>query len=93
LLHGKYEIAINNGGLMKIRIDKQGRLLIERGGKLKMQYCRFDCYDDSCNDNCPQFGEPENLCNPSHPQMSELYICNGKGWIGNIEDLRGSEVK
>jgi len=25
--------------------------------------------------------------------MSELYICNGKGWIGNIEDLRGSEFK
>lgn len=57
---------------MKIKIDKDGILFIERAGKLKVQECRRGgahirvCDDHtavlqygSCNDSCSLFGEPE----------------------------------
>jgi hypothetical protein len=49
---------------MKIQIDKGGKLLIERAGKMKSQLCPFSFYsahiDDwvYCGDWCPLFSEP-----------------------------------
>ncbi len=58
---------------MKIKIDSEGRLWIERGGKYKMQECKdaiqyfFKAHGSTgsnsfinraCGDWCPLFGEP-----------------------------------
>jgi hypothetical protein len=42
---------------MNGRLNGKGHLLIERGGKFKVQSCPFDSEDD-CGDWCPLFGEP-----------------------------------
>jgi hypothetical protein len=50
---------------MKIQINKQGSLLIERAGKMKSQVCPFSFYsahiDDwvYCGDWCPHFRTEE----------------------------------
>lgn len=44
---------------MKIEIDGNGHLWIERKGKMKQQKCPyFSEYEKSCGDWCPMFGEP-----------------------------------
>lgn len=52
---------------MKILIDKNGWLHIERAGEMKRQYCLNGCKDDNdyireCGDWCPAFGEPGPGC-------------------------------
>jgi len=43
---------------MNGKLDKNGKLWIERAGLLKEQFClENQCY--TCGDQCPQFGEPE----------------------------------
>jgi len=44
---------------MKIEIDKNGSLSIERKGKMKHCGCPNQQADISCGDWCPLFGEPE----------------------------------
>lgn len=51
---------------MKIKIDEDGYLSIERGlknPKFKTQYCPYYAIDNNgsqCGDWCPLFGEPAN---------------------------------
>jgi hypothetical protein len=43
---------------MNGKIDANGFLRIERGGKLKTQHCPLCSDDRHCGDRCPLFGEP-----------------------------------
>ena len=45
---------------MKIQIDKNGCLFVERAGKMAKQYCPRSQGDSQspCGDWCPLFGEP-----------------------------------
>ncbi len=44
---------------MKIKINKDGSLEIERAGRGRKQYCPFVLEAVDCGDWCPLFGEPE----------------------------------
>jgi len=44
---------------MKAIIDKDGRLSIERAGRMKKQYCMTSNNMSQCGDWCPLFGEPD----------------------------------
>lgn len=49
---------------MKIKIDIEGKLFIERKGKFKVQICPFtitEQYGRYCSNDCPLFGEPEDM--------------------------------
>lgn len=64
---------------MKIKIDKNGLLSIERRGKFKSQYCPYSSPDShgeliNCGDHCPQFSEPD----PRIEGETTLYICDNK---------------
>lgn len=66
---------------MKIKIDKDGNLQIERAGKLKAQYCPH--YEGSpCGDWCPKFREP-------HYGQGDLRIelCGGNIWRVNPDNF------
>ena len=43
---------------MKIKIDNEGYLWIERKGKMKDQFCPYDSDMSHCGDWCPLFLEP-----------------------------------
>ena len=43
---------------MKGKIDKNGRLFIERRGTMKLQTCPFT-FENPCGNWCPLFGNPE----------------------------------
>ena len=43
---------------MKIKIDKEGFLWIERKGRMKNQVCPYDSDRSHCGDWCPLFVEP-----------------------------------
>ena len=47
---------------MKIRLDRNGNLTIERNGSFHEQICPFqkapDGSQQECGDHCPLFGEP-----------------------------------
>ena len=69
---------------MKIKIDADGILWIERAGVLKEQFCPFDPGDGDdkcvmCGDWCPLFGEPFD---------GGLTICQGRTLRGEIADER-----
>ena len=80
-------------GREKIKIDEDGYLWIERGGKMKIQMCPHDtsdrdsCRTEPCGDWCPLFGEPHfdedrNYC---------LSLCDNTEWFTDFdrfEDLR-----
>ena len=46
--------------MIKIKIDKKGRLWLRRGNELKMQFCPFQNLEEDvyCGDWCPLFDEP-----------------------------------
>jgi hypothetical protein len=57
---------------MKIKIDKDGYLWIERAGKMKKQFCPYDSINEGyCGDWCPLFDDSDRkylcLCNNSFP--------------------------
>lgn len=67
---------------MKIKINKDGVLEIERAGKFKKQSCRFSGFYtignqshlktqlEVCDDTCPLFGEPQ-FCNEPNDLLKE----------------------
>jgi hypothetical protein len=44
---------------MKGKIDRDGRLCIERAGNIKIQKCPYQSGPANCGDWCPHFGESE----------------------------------
>ncbi len=78
---------------MKIRIDKDGALGIERAGEMLHQDCPFHKSARYCGDWCPLFGEPDIRgyeMGPNGPvrQTDRLDICEGRILQGQIEDQR-----
>ena len=57
---------------MKIKIDEDGWLWLERAGKMKSQFC-IHCDGDRCGDWCPAFGEPYGT------ETIHLYLCREVG--------------
>lgn len=47
---------------MKIKIDKYGRLWIERAGRMKETICPYSIEEVACGDWCPQFGQIDVYC-------------------------------
>lgn len=74
---------------MKGKINKLGRLEIQRGGKWKCQHCPYMEYYDSvpadCGDWCPMFGEPDS---GRWKDKVMLQICNGTLWFDAFNDER-----
>lgn len=74
---------------MKIQIDKDGKLLIERAGKMKSQVCPFSFYsahiDDwvYCGDWCPLFKEP---WFPDNCYVM-INLCQSVSWDCKISDF------
>lgn len=63
---------------MKIEIDEEGHLLLERGGEMKSQFCPYQPRSlVQCGDWCPLFGEPDIFFNGSNDYF-ELTICHKK---------------
>lgn len=82
---------------MKIKIDKDGRLFLDRAGKMTKQWCPYSQSDNSCGDWCPHFGEPEPhevADNPGmwptyyHQDGEQIRLCHGTVIVGEIEDER-----
>jgi len=71
---------------MRIQINENGRLLLERAGWLKTQYCPKQAEAISCGDWCPLFGEPELKGNIICISLCEKEICCKEK---DFEDLRG----
>ena len=59
---------------MRIEIDKDGNLLLERGGRMKGQFCPHDpAMTNSCGDWCPLFREPD-ICAIEDQQVGRVEI-------------------
>ena len=81
-------IRSERGVGMKGKIDKNGALFIARCGEMKAQFCmhvlRANDMGCTCNDKCPQFGEPTSgkaIGELSKTEISipiELQICNNR---------------
>lgn len=69
---------------MKIEIDNEGFLCLERGGVLKEQYCPH-CHGvmDQCGDWCPLFSEP---FKNGYQDQIVIHLCNGKSITQKWED-------
>jgi len=57
---------------MKIKINKDGYLLIKRGKDFSPQFCPRQAGYIYCGDWCPLFGEPKIF---KDPNTKELKIC------------------
>ena len=59
---------------------KNGKLYIERRGKMIEQFCPFTYNGDICGDWCPLFGEPETDMVDSAGAVMGIYLqlCNSK---------------
>lgn len=77
---------------MKIKINNNGFLEIERAGIMKQQFCvNAPVSDCRCGDWCPMFGEPELAAEVKKTGKKVLYIltlCKAN-LFGDIEDERG----
>lgn len=74
---------------MKIQIDVDGNLKIERAGRLKYQLCPFAPVPTThCGDWCPHFDEPEPYTASDGTQGHGISLCHGKEVYGLFEDLR-----
>jgi hypothetical protein len=69
---------------VKIKIDKDGALWIERAGKWKDQSCPHRFY--SCGDHCPLFSEPMR-----EEGYAAIDICDHHRLEGEITDERGKQ--
>ena len=65
---------------MKLKIDKDGNLHIERAGRWKKQTCP---HAGLCGDHCPLFGEPD---------QDGIEICGPTNLTGEIVDERGQHA-
>lgn len=73
---------------MKIIINNQGNLELERHGHMKLQQCPYKSQSISeyCSDCCPLFEEP--VYRDGYDQYSYINICNNKTLCGEIVDER-----
>jgi hypothetical protein len=55
---------------MKIKIDKDGVVHIQRGKTFKVQYCIYDKVR-KCRDKCVGFGEPDY----NYPNYANITFC------------------
>ena len=87
---------------MKIKINRDGGLEIERAGVYNKQYCPFFACSEAegfqfsyCNDSCPHFGEPSGVTHKDDvaPMIGELHLCHNKILNGEIIDERKEETK
>ena len=82
---------------MKIRIDENGSIEINRGGFWRPQFGPFAHPEAWCGGWCPLFGElvvgyipkPEDCCPPAK-DSDTLTICQGRVLTGEIIDERKS---
>ena len=78
---------------MKIEIDKDGYLWLERGGTMERQYCPFHGSGRLCGDWCPHFSVYHT--DGSFGKMVEIVLCKDTGGISvplsNFTDKRGQE--
>ncbi len=82
---------------MKIKIDKDGSLAIERNGVFRWQSCPFTLHHDhpltsplrgfqrDCGDWCPLFGEPDTVMSSNDLQITLCHTI----LFGQIIDERG----
>ena len=78
---------------MKAKIDKSGRLLIERAGNMVAQCCPFDSSDGGyeCGDWCPLFGEPKSeytMENGKRGAIISLQLCRRELALESCADDR-----
>lgn len=82
---------------MKGMITKQGELVIERAGKMKMQFCPFVKEQVPCGDECPLFGEPYTdklLFEDGVHEATCLSLCGNRTLnFREFTDDRGEAVK
>ncbi len=73
---------------MRAKIDKEGKLWIERESEFKKQACLFSCAADSghsgptftCSDTCPAFREPFKVSiNELNNTEIKLVLCQQVG--------------
>ncbi len=77
---------------MKIKINAQGNLEIERAGKFRKQACPFQ-WDEFCGNWCPLFGEPQPI-DPHHPKSDKfINLCHNRALVGSVIDERVKEPK
>lgn len=76
---------MNNG-----KIDKTGKLWIERAGKMKPQDCPYHPEQGvvRCGDWCPMFGEPNRM---EHSGRIHVEVCRRLLVFDTFEDERGKE--
>jgi len=67
---------------IRIIINENGILYIERAGVLQEQNCPFNAMH--CGDHCPLFGEPERY----DRQPDNIGLCHGRVLVGVITDER-----
>ena len=68
---------------MKIKINNNGSLMIERAGKFKVVYCPFD-YNSECGDWCSLFSEPYHYANEKRVCIN---LCNNNNKTCKVEDF------
>lgn len=77
---------------MKGRINESGYLEMERGSKMKPQYCPFGKASVFCGDKCTLFSEPKTMREPSgttENTITQIFVCGGIGLtFDEFEDLR-----
>jgi hypothetical protein len=72
---------------MKIKIDLNGILHIERAGNMKKAFCPYDTDPCACGDWCPLFGEPMYFQDTGY-----LMLCNNNKIIfKDCEDNRNNQ--
>jgi hypothetical protein len=73
---------------MKIKIDNEGCLWIERAGKMKAQICPYDENWTGCGDWCPLFHELDIDGKPALELCRAYYPADE---IEELKDERGGE--
>ena len=70
---------------LKIVINENGDLVLNRAGKLKIQHCRFGSQQENCGDDCPLFNEPV-----IGGRAAAIEICRDSLWCETVafEDRR-----
>jgi hypothetical protein len=73
---------------MKIKIDNEGCLWIERAGKMKAQICPYDENWTGCGDWCPLFDDSD-ITDPQ--EGLGLCLCHNNFPNATVIDERGGE--
>ena len=69
---------------IKIEINKNGQLLIERGLTMRLQKCPFNSNGHGCGDWCPLFDD-SGLLNKNFPILN---LCHTTYYLYSVKDDR-----